>query len=44
MAQALSLSAQGQAGAGYSGESAASGGAGPGDSSDDVIDAEFTTH
>jgi molecular chaperone DnaK len=44
MAQALSTSAQSQAGAGATGESAGSGQAGPGDDSDDVIDAEFTTH
>jgi molecular chaperone DnaK len=44
MAQALSMSAQSQAGAGSTGESAGSGQAGPGDDSDDVIDAEFTTH
>jgi molecular chaperone DnaK len=44
MAQALSASAQSQAGAGSTGESAGSGQAGPGDDSDDVIDAEFTTH
>jgi molecular chaperone DnaK len=44
MAQALSTSAQGQAGPGSTGESAGSGQAGPGDDSDDVIDAEFTAH
>ncbi len=44
MAQALSTSAQSQAGAGFSGESAGSGQTGPSDDSDDVIDAEFTTH
>jgi molecular chaperone DnaK len=44
MAQALSTSAQSRAGAGATGESAGSGRPGPGDDSDDVIDAEFTTH
>jgi molecular chaperone DnaK len=42
MAQALST--QSQAGTGATGDSAGSGQAGPGDDSDDVIDAEFTTH
>jgi molecular chaperone DnaK len=44
MAQALSMSARGPAGAGTTGESAGSAQTGPGDDSDDVIDAEFTTH
>jgi len=44
MAQALSTSAQSRAGAGATGESAGSGRPGPADDSDDVIDAEFTTH
>ena len=44
MAQALHMSAQSQGGAGSAGESAGPGQAGPGDDSDDVIDAEFTTH
>ena len=43
MAQALRMSAQSQAGAGSTGESAGSSQAGPDDDSDDVIDAEFTT-
>ena len=44
MAQALSASARSQAGSGSTGESPGSGPAGAGDDSDDVIDAEFTTH
>ncbi|NUR06206.1 MAG: molecular chaperone DnaK [Nocardioidaceae bacterium] len=44
MLQALSTSAQRSADAGSSAESAGSGSAGVGDDSDDVIDAEFTTH
>jgi molecular chaperone DnaK len=44
MAQALSMSAQGSVSAGTTGESAGSAQTGPDDESDDVIDAEFTTH
>ena len=44
MLQALSTSAQSGSAAGPTGESPGSGQAGAGDDSDDVIDAEFTTH
>jgi molecular chaperone DnaK len=44
MLQALSTPAQSSSGAGPTGGSTGSGQAGAGDDSDDVIDAEFTTH
>jgi molecular chaperone DnaK len=44
MAQSLSASARSPEGAGSTGDPAGSGEAGQGDDSDDVIDAEFTTH
>jgi molecular chaperone DnaK len=44
MAQALSTSARGAAGAGSGGEPVGSDQAGQSDDADDVIDADFTTH
>jgi len=44
MAQALRVSGQGQNAAGSGAQSAGSGGTAPSDDSEDVIDAEFTTH
>jgi molecular chaperone DnaK len=44
MAQALTSAVRSQSPGGSAGPSAGSGEAGPGDATDDVIDAEFTTH